>query len=342
MVEPLPRATDEDGHLAVSVHTIRGYLGSEAEISPQGNLRTVTPTRLVGSAFAGNTLDTNFWSTAGSSGSGGATQSGGRVAISTGSTPDSTARMTSVRMARYVAGASTVYRAVLTLPEVTGNNKRRWGAYTDTDGFFFEDDFSDGANHVLKLVCRKGSSDENVVTSGSFNGDQGNAFTLDANVHSYEIYITNSKVFFVISDQLVHTFEGTTDPLSSTLTLPARVESINAGGNTNDNAVHLRVASISRLGPLHTEAIYKNVVGSATSVLKLGAGVLLKLIVNNAPSNGTITIYDNTAASGTLIATVTLSNTATSPLVLPYECPFFTGLTVVTSGTGLNITAIYE
>jgi len=87
---------------------------------------------------------------------------------------------------------------------------------------------------------------------------------------------------------------------------------------------------------------YNNITSATTTVVKTGPGSLYAVIVNSTVANGTITIYDNTAGSGTLIATVTYPATLlASQTVLPYFTQFTTGLTVVTTGVA-NITVIYQ
>lgn len=66
---------------------------------------------------------------------------------------------------------------------------------------------------------------------------------------------------------------------------------------------------------------------ATTTVVKTGAGLLHTIIVNGG-TTGTIIIYDNTAASGTIIA----SFDSTAALnTYTFNCSFATGLTVVTS-----------
>lgn len=87
---------------------------------------------------------------------------------------------------------------------------------------------------------------------------------------------------------------------------------------------------------------FANIAGAATTVVKSGAGTLDRIVVNKAVASSTVTVYDNTAASGSKIATVT--NPAllhADQYVLDYGCAFATGLTVVTSGAD-DITVIYR
>ena len=88
---------------------------------------------------------------------------------------------------------------------------------------------------------------------------------------------------------------------------------------------------------------YRNIASGATTVVKSGKGRLFGIVNNKATLSGVITVYDNTAASGTIIATIT--NPATllqNQYSLAYHgLEFATGLTIVTTTTD-NITVIYE
>lgn len=75
-----------------------------------------------------------------------------------------------------------------------------------------------------------------------------------------------------------------------------------------------------------------NITSATTTTVKTGAGVLRRIVNNKAIALSVITIYDNTAASGTKIGTIT--NPAAllaSQLVADYDVAFSTGLTIVTS-----------
>ncbi len=62
------------------------------------------------------------------------------------------------------------------------------------------------------------------------------------------------------------------------------------------------------------------------------------LRIVNLDNAGSVTIYDNTAASGTQIAVI---DTAKALGTLDFEYDFSIGLTVVTAG-GAKVTVIYE
>jgi len=72
-------------------------------------------------------------------------------------------------------------------------------------------------------------------------------------------------------------------------------------------------------------------------VIKYGAGTL-HTIVNN-DNSGSVIVYDNTAGSGTIIASIDLAKVLGT---LTFNAPFSNGLTIVTTGAGAKITVTYE
>jgi hypothetical protein len=83
---------------------------------------------------------------------------------------------------------------------------------------------------------------------------------------------------------------------------------------------------------------YNNITTATTANVKNTYGVLHAITVNT-PAAGTITVYDNTAASGTKIATVTV--VTGQAFTLKYNVTFGTGLTVVTSAV-MDVTVCYS
>ena len=72
---------------------------------------------------------------------------------------------------------------------------------------------------------------------------------------------------------------------------------------------------------------YTNITGQATTTIKSGSGVLHTICVNTAAATETITIYDNTAGSGTKIGTATVYGSDNH--CLKYDIHFAIGLTIV-------------
>lgn len=81
-----------------------------------------------------------------------------------------------------------------------------------------------------------------------------------------------------------------------------------------------------------------NITTATTTVVKTGRGVCVSIVLN-ATNAGIITVYDNTAASGTKIATIAAS--ALAGTTFGYLCQFTTGLTIVTASAD-NITVVYS
>ena len=143
--------------------------------------------------------------------------------------------------------------------------------------------------------------------------------------------------FFYIDGVLIHTLAGKN---VVKLTLPIQFENINDNGSVSPVSFDIIGSAIVRQGKLITNAVYYHLSGNAaTHILKLGAGVLQKIMFNNTTGTN-ITIYDNTAGSGDVIGIITTTQACIGEWT--YNAPFSTGLTLVTTGNGLDATIIYE
>ena len=87
---------------------------------------------------------------------------------------------------------------------------------------------------------------------------------------------------------------------------------------------------------------YLHLNANGTTTAKSGAGVLRRIIINTRGGIvNTLTIYDNTTATGAVIGVVDTSGAEAGSF--DYELDFTTGLTVVLAGgTAADITIIYE
>lgn len=83
--------------------------------------------------------------------------------------------------------------------------------------------------------------------------------------------------------------------------------------------------------------------GQATTTVKSGAGTLHTIVLNSAATaTNTTIIYDNTAASGTVIGRPAVV-TATIPVTLTYDLAFSTGITIITAtANGGDMTVTYK
>ena len=86
---------------------------------------------------------------------------------------------------------------------------------------------------------------------------------------------------------------------------------------------------------------YLHLNANGTTTVKSGAGVLRRIVINTRGGIvNTLTIYNNTAATGAVIGAV---DTVNAGGAFDYELDFTTGLTVVLAGgTAADITIIYE
>lgn len=86
---------------------------------------------------------------------------------------------------------------------------------------------------------------------------------------------------------------------------------------------------------------YGTAVTNGNNTQKTGAGLIHGVMIN-AGGAGSVTLYDNTAASGTIIGGAALTITASSAYFIPLDLPFVNGLTVVSSSASLTVTPIYR
>ncbi len=339
IVEAIPRALSEEGNLKVGVYEIEGNFETRVEVTPMSALKVAQSTRLVGATLTG-VFDTNFWVKSVQTGTGDATVAGRVMILATGVTSASSIVVNSVRTARYSGGQSNYYRGVVRLPAVTGVNTRRWGAFNVQDGYYFQHNGT-----TLSINSRKGGADGTPVSSGSFNGTIGPTYEPDANPHTYEIHWTNKSTWFFIDDVLLHKLSNATSTLTNTLHFQIGSECTN-GANVINNTLEIWSATISRTGVLLNQPQSMRLSTLATTVLKTGPGNLHSVIFGNMPTaNGTITIYDNTSAAGTILWNAVVQRAAGvfTPVSVDFKgLPFNIGLTVVQATNAADFTVVYE
>lgn len=85
---------------------------------------------------------------------------------------------------------------------------------------------------------------------------------------------------------------------------------------------------------------YTNITTDTTTAIKSSPGVLHSICVNTPAATGTVTVYDNTAGSGTKIATITSFASVSGCFI--YDVAFWTGLTIVTATAAPDITVSYR
>jgi len=118
---------------------------------------------------------------------------------------------------------------------------------------------------------------------------------------------------------------------------------IDAAGNVKETLATLIAGEDIPNNRLYVEThgTANNISSNTTTVVKSGAGLLHSITINTkGASSNTATVYDNTAGSGTKLATI---DTTSAIGALAYNIVFSTGLTIVTAtGTAPDITVSYR
>lgn len=77
---------------------------------------------------------------------------------------------------------------------------------------------------------------------------------------------------------------------------------------------------------------YTHISTATTTTVKSGAGWLHAINIGTCVSAATVTVFDNTAGSGTIIAKLTCPAATNGQATFIFDAYFATGLTLVTSG----------
>lgn len=315
--------------------------GFDVENTPMGEMRVVEPVRLVGATFEGATIDSNFWTTAASGTAATIAQSNAQILITSGTANAATVTMYSFRRARYVGGAAMRYRAAIQLGDSgTPNNRRRWGIGfgasmpTITDGAYFQLDGTEfSVNTIRGGVATK-------VTA--FNGTIGTTYVPGLTSTTYEIYWTNTRVYFVIGGMVLHTHTASNETWSGTLNFHVFADSLNSGAISPSVTMSVRVSTIYRLGKIETAPIWRNINTAAVTglILKRGPGRLHHVTFNTIPNTTIISIYDALTATNP-ICVMNPPNGAT-PFVMNFDIDFYNGLTITTTPAACDLTVVWE
>lgn len=328
IINPLPRTLSEDGRLMVESHMTDGN-DRHAWITGQ-NEQLISPVyRLVGTSF-GTVIDPNFWDE--TDANGGSITFDGEANIFTSTNTAGSAKLDSVRKARFVPGSANKFAgaARLTTPAVAGN-LRRFGAYDDDNGFFYQVN-----GETFGIGYRKDGTDT-IIESGSFNGDYGPSVIITTAIYKFIIEYGTTGTRWFVNDRLLHKVGVTTESLTETLSLPIRLENTNSGSAV-DNGVIILNTSLFRMGELKTNPTSKWIDGPDSGIqLKYGAGMLHRVI--NLDNQGTISIYDGTSTSDTQLAFIDCTKVQGS---IDFDIPFSDGLFLRTTDNQHSSVTVYE
>lgn len=301
-----------------------------------GSLRTLPVSRLIGDVFFGTTIDTERWDTSSTINSATVNISSAMLQLSSGTNTAGSAVIRSVPCSYFQSGTTQYFQGFIRLGDTgAASSRRRWGAFDASDGYFFE---LNGT--TFNIVSRKSTVDT-TVAKASWNGAPFD-FTLDTNINDYQIFWTDYKVYFVINDVLMHTITKTTATLTLTPHLKMSFESTNTGGSTT-RLLEIHNPSINRIGNVNSDSLLRYTAAAETRTLKIGAGKLHGLVYGDKGTlSSTLTVYDNTAASGKIILSTDLTQVIPDGCTSRVDVNFYTGLTYVTTGGGIRITILWE
>lgn len=310
------------------------------------NLKVANTKRILGSGF-GATLDTTYLYTATTAGTGAYSGGNGEGTIATGATANSSYSIVSKGKLRYQSGRNNLFRAVVRFHDTgTANNVREFGVYSDSASQFV---FRLSGTTFSCVVKR--NSVETVVSSGSFNGNGTGAsgtYTVDTNYHGFEILYAGSRIIFSIDNVAIHTFSSTTASIVGSLVGNLYIANTNSGGSTSNVSLSIQNWSGAHIGDAVNNPLFYNINATAeTRTLKAGGGTLQSISIGRTGgASCTLTLYDNTAGSGTIIGIWDVNATqSVGTHVMGIEgVNFYNGLTYVSSGTWTNgsVTIFWE
>jgi hypothetical protein len=308
-------------------------MGRAMRMSPIGGLNVEQMTRLIGPNFS-TANDTNFWTIA-NSGAGSASTVNLISTVTSGTANSGYGSIKSVKPARFLFANPNLYRGLHRLTSLTAalGNTCYFGACTVTgtppvpsNGFFFS--IVDVAGVPTLAINSANAGAVTQVLSGAFNGPTTPVYKLDTNQHGYEITYYAAAIWFYVDGVLLHTLKPTSAPLVSDYTLNIAAASYNSGSGVASRTLETWNVSILRLGKEVSRPISTRISTNTTTVLKLGSGTLQNITICNTPSNNnTITVYDNTAGSGTVLMVITGGGNGNFPMDLDFSI----GLTIVTA-----------
>ncbi len=317
-------------------------------ITPSGQLNTGELVRLVGGNFvAGQSLLPHTWTT-NFVGSGSEITIEGEMNLNTGTTPNSAARLTTFRKARFITATFNLAHLAISTPlNQNPDTIRRWGVYDPTttslgvDGIFFEN--NSGTYSIVRV--KNSVEQERAVLVIDGQGNQSgfsspNPFFINDNVAVYEIFYNAGTIFFFQNRKLIHKMSSLDSAAYSTPHLRAGAIVENINGNTTDNVLVSRGFAISRIGANSAIPEPFRITTTGTFVIKNTPGRLHRIIIaDKGTGAASILIYNNFAAAGEIVADI---DTADVQGGLEYQIEMDTGLTIVAAGGSVDFTVVFD
>ena len=315
--------------------------GADILVAPNGSANVGELIRLVGGNFvSGQPLLTNIWTTATVNG-GSTSTTNGELILSTNTTANGEVRVQTARRARFITATFNIAHLAISTPNnANANVVRRWGCFDPngsggTDGVYFE---NDGGTYTIKRV-RNGVLQE-TVAEASFSEVADNPLVKNDNIAVYEIIYNAGTIFFYQNRKLLHRMNSLGTAAYGTPHLRAGFMVQNKNGNTTNNTLVTRGIGISRIGAAAVVPDFFRIDSSGTFTIKNTPGRLHRIVITDKGVGvATVTAYNNTAASGNIIAIIDSSDVQG---VLEFQAEFDIGLTIVVSGSTVGLTIIYD
>lgn len=322
-------------------------LAQSMRIDPDLALLNATPVRVCGSTFQGasltNTSD-NFWACTRGTNSTSVIASS-LCTLTSLTTNADWCQVGTVKIGVFKEGQINSWQARFLLnTSVTAANTTIYAGPVKTSSGVPQDgyNFAISGTGVVSVQSYSGGSTVLNASSG-FNGSLGGSYTVpDVNIHTYEIIYRVGDVRFLIDGALLHTATPTNTLYAVVLNLPATVSVVN-GTSPTSRVVTVWNMQISRYGDGLSRPISTNITTSTTTVLSTRPGTLYRVYPSSLSAGvATMVLYDNTAGSGTIIASIIYP--AAGMPTLEFGIDTQIGLTAVTSTTGTvpNYTVVHD
>lgn len=190
---------------------------------------------------------------------------------------------------------------------------------------------------VWSIVTVKGGV-ETPIAFASWTGVDVANFDATPDFATYEIRYNTGLIELFQDDNLVHSISALAASYAETYKLPVALRIANSNGNTIDRSINVRTGGIYRLGKVKSESISRTF--TETTLVSFEAGRLTSATLSRSGSSGTgtLTIYDGVNVASKVIGVINLAGDGTENLDI--DTPYYDGLYIVVSGTGINTVAL--
>lgn len=317
------------------IELVNSETNTQVDINTNGAMQVVKLVLLAGDGFS-NTLDTYRYSST-PVGTGAVTIDTCAALLNTGVTANSSISIVSTQRARCNYGKINMFLSTLRLNTFAADNITEWGIQlSGTDRFGFRQTGSE-----FGVFINKGGVDT-YVSSANFTGvfqTGDGAFTQNNSFNDYVIHYSQARISFWVNGSLLHEIKAVSTILP-VLCGKAFITSTNINDSITDVTRTLLGLVIYSEGDVVNSPLFHNYSSgeNETVTLKNTAGVLQAVSITKSGAGGTLTVYDNTAGSGTVIAIFDLNAPASvaNHTFGTNGINFSNGLTYVVAGTPTN------